>query len=679
MAPRTHSARCGNNSRQCSRQISYREDTTPDLGDESLGKDENIESDEDLENDELASKSIPFSSAPKKRSRTSSSLSSRKRSTASTRKRKAPPSGRSAPVSKGIRLGAQNGDHKNVPNWQNLPYQILSDIFLYTVRPPTRDNWEAWLVQNALLCKSFVEPALSALYYMQNVSPVMKTQRLLNLLRSPTTTYLNYGKKIKWLVVAVATRNKSLLNLSQIIAFTPQLRGIHITGWISSTDLGWGQLLKGLETNHIPLREWIWTAVSQRYAPLRCIYPTSSLQTIDRIIFHHETPVLWKAEDFATAINALPRLKHIQFNLSTLRDPEVLLSLLSVNLESLRLVDCKLISANALTLFLAAWGQELRLLAMDDNNSHRLSFLVNLAQSCPQLQTLKINFDTFCNTPSPAEPASLRSGEIPTWPSSLRRLDLLQYGGLTLGSANLFLSSLVDSAASLPNLRYIRIRLSLGESGWQNRVTFRQKWTKIFLHVFLRVSEPPNPHLQSLGAYQALKIAQENIARKSIADESHPASSGPSSGPSSATPRKSSDPLSQVGIEPGRSEGKKEPNVEKSSQLPRGRRSDRLRQHAGISQRSSSKPCPPFRRRRRRARESDPDATSEDSALEDRLEEYYGGHVRIPYENLPVQGLCDFVDVLSDNLRPSHEQLRESDFLDEELSGDEDWNGSGDE
>lgn len=39
-----------------------------------------------------------------------------------------------------------------------------------------------------------------------------------------------------------------------------------------------------------------------------------------------------------------------------------------------------------------------------------------------------------------------------------------------------------------------------------------------------------------------------------------------------------------------------------------------------------------------------------------------------------VQGECDVVEIAIDNLRPMEDQLRESDFLDEELSGDGDWN-----
>ena len=40
-----------------------------------------------------------------------------------------------------------------------------------------------------------------------------------------------------------------------------------------------------------------------------------------------------------------------------------------------------------------------------------------------------------------------------------------------------------------------------------------------------------------------------------------------------------------------------------------------------------------------------------------------------------IQGMCDEVDVRIDNLRPREEQFHESDFLDSEPSGDEEWNG----
>ena len=40
-----------------------------------------------------------------------------------------------------------------------------------------------------------------------------------------------------------------------------------------------------------------------------------------------------------------------------------------------------------------------------------------------------------------------------------------------------------------------------------------------------------------------------------------------------------------------------------------------------------------------------------------------------------IQGMCDIVDIRIDNLRPAERQYSERDFLDQELSGDEEWNG----
>jgi hypothetical protein len=40
-----------------------------------------------------------------------------------------------------------------------------------------------------------------------------------------------------------------------------------------------------------------------------------------------------------------------------------------------------------------------------------------------------------------------------------------------------------------------------------------------------------------------------------------------------------------------------------------------------------------------------------------------------------IQGMCEVVDLRIDNLRPTEVQVTEADFLDEEASGDDDWNG----
>lgn len=85
--------------------------------------------------------------------------------------------------------------------------------------------------------------------------------------------------------------------------------------------------------------------------------------------------------------------------------------------------------------------------------------------------------------------------------------------------------------------------------------------------------------------------------------------------------------------------------------------------------------------RRRRRRKGPDDSSSEDSAIgDDGVEPPDQPESQGQSEDsiLYIQGMCDVVDVLIDNLRPTEEQLNENDFLDEEASGDEDWNGDDD-
>lgn len=66
-----------------------------------------------------------------------------------------------------------------------------------------------------------------------------------------------------------------------------------------------------------------------------------------------------------------------------------------------------------------------------------------------------------------------------------------------------------------------------------------------------------------------------------------------------------------------------------------------------------------------------------DQSGDDDSEDPSGGRAGASWDKEPafIQGLCDVVSIGIDNLCPSEIQLDESNFLDAELSGDEDWNG----
>jgi hypothetical protein len=688
MAPRTRSARSANSSRHTSKHISYKED------DSTSGLE-----DEDSENTFAPSEGCRPSSPPKRRSRPSRISAKEKNSTTSMNKRKARRSRaniRSVPTRKARRLNEPVSDHANyhrttnlreiIPCWQNLPYHVLASIFHHLTYQRLTEGWfsvpdASWLVEIALLCKSFVEPALSALYYWPPLYPLTRAQGLIELLGSQTSnSWLNYSGKVKCLdFLAYTDFKKSTFDFGALIALTPQLQSVRIQGRTSSVDLR--PIFRALEDNLISLREWTWFAPqtgSRLEAPLKNIILTSSFQTLENVSLVDDSRFEPGPEDLAAAINALPRLKHLCLQRWHTLD-HTILSLLTTDLQSLQLKLCDSVTSKALTDYLAARGQKLRSLVLEHNCLQDLSFLVSLARSCPQLQELKANFifGFRQNGLGSEPPAILNPDEIPTWPSSLQHLELLHLRRWTLISADLFFSSLVDSAASLPNLRHIHIVASLGESGWKSRVRFREKWTGRFMHVFLRLPEPPNPHLHSLGAFQAFQHDREKSSAKHLNNGPNPTNSELNP----ISPHQGSSKVSHVAIQPGRSDTNKLLNEDKNPELHGIRRSNRLKVDAGYSEMSPPRPSPPVRRRRRRRRRtkgSDADSSSEDSALEDEVEEEPVGEVSETYESFHVQGMCDVVHLQFDNLRPFDELLRESDFLNEEASGDEDWNGSDD-
>ena len=686
MAPISRSTRRGKYFRQASKHISYKEDDSFTSGSEN----------EDHEND---------MSASDHRSRTTTTRSSlgpnRSTTKASARKRKNPRSDQNAvKKAKKVLVGPtivpnsasdlpvlQEGI---IPPWQELPYDILASIFRYTWPAPKIDqlSWNTWLLRIALLCKSFSEPALSALYYAPTLRLRAQTEGLLRLLTSQTTElWLNYRAKVKYLLLKPIPRcGGFFVDLNRIVALTPQLRGVQSWNNASTSYVEVDEFIKGLERSSVSLRELRWIDFN---LPFRYMYPTSSLRSLESLTFNGLVKypisrgyVQWGAEEFASSVNALPQLKHLSINLSLLQCPEIL-SLLSTDLESLDLMECQYLDRGALATYLATRGQQLRRLRLQNYSTFDYSFLVNLARSCPRLQDLGVDFtsdSTYYGLYITDEPGLEipRPDVIPTWPSSLRFIELLHIRNWNLSSTDMFFSSLVESAASLPDLRHIHIKASLGESEWKSRVRFREKWTARFMHVFLRLSKPPNPYLRSLGAYRAFKSTHG----KSAVPLGNHDSQSPSSGPTLSAHRQASDKGSdwfrQVAIESHGQENNEDATGSTVTQHRSKRRSARLKQSAGNSLHSPS-PSPPRvrkrRRHRRRAKGSDSDFSSEDSALEDEVQGPLADDTNESYESFHVQGLCDVVHVQFDNLRPRDEQLRESDFLDEERSGDEDWKG----
>lgn len=606
---------------------------------------------------------------------------------------------------------------KTMP-WQTLPYHVLLAIFDYASRPLASAPFQPtsasnWLLGAALCCKAFTEPALSALYYAPPLYPPTRAQHLLSHLETyKESSTFNYGAKVKYIdLEAYITMSRKYvgcgpLDLGALVSFTPQLRGIALH--LYSDNLAWRMggetrsvsggkavyqrsMITALQENKVMLQDWTWNYLLAKHsqsafplAKMKDVHMMPPFQTLQSLtLVNYPAGPTEKGricEDMlAEAINRLPKLTDLHFNLSTVNDR--LLSRLSPELQTLEIVECPVLKSSSLEGFLTEKGSNMRHLILNHNQSLNLSFLRNLASSCPKLEFLKADLRYFStlNATRDTDPkydALLLDGERPAWPVTLQALELFHLRKWSIQTAELFFSSLTESAKMLPHLRQLRIKASLDESGWRERIAFRDSWTEKLKRIFLRRSSPPNPHLKSISAFKAFK-SQQKKGKIVIREEKR-----------KTLTRATTSNLNTEGtvqahqVKPAsQTTDKYASESDSDAPLVNVRRSTRAKTHPenfyALSESPPLKPRAPRRRRRRRGSD---DSSSEDSAIDDDgiLEPDTQFTSLDPEPELHIQGLCDVVDILIDNLRPSEEQLKEDDFLDEEVSGDEDWNGDDD-
>lgn len=601
--------------------------------------------------------------------------------------------------------------------WPTLPYHILIAIFDYASRPLVNDIFQPtssvnWLCNVALCCKAFAEPALSTLYYSPPLCPPNRAHRLLSLLEHhKDTTTFNYGAKIKYLEIEASSTmlHKFVgwepLDLGALVSHTPQLRGIALH--LFSDNLAWRKsgrsrgvtgsravyhrsMTTALRENKIMLQDWTWnhSLAKQSHsafplAQMKEVHMMPPFQTLRSLtLVNYPSGPIEKGrlcEDMlAEAINLLPKLTDLHFHISSVNDR--LLSKLPHNLQTLEIVECPVLKSSSIDDFLAAKGGNMRQLILDHNQSMNLSFLTHLAQYCPKLELLKADLRYFgtLNVTRDTDPRydALLDGERPTWPATLRSLELYHLRKWNLQIAELFFSSLTDSAKALPDLRQLRIKASLDESGWRERIAFRDSWTGMLRRVFLRRSPPPNPHLKSIAAFKLFKLQQKKGKTVVLAQKSQTVTRATASNLNNEDTIRAS----RVEVVP-RMTIKDASESDSDTPLVNIRRSTRAKtQREDMYTLSESSPIRPKAPRRRRRRKGSDDSSSEDSAIDDDgiLEPDTQRTSVDCGAQLYVQGLCNVVDVLIDNLRPTEEQLKEDDFLDDEVSGDEDWNGDDD-
>jgi hypothetical protein len=682
------------------------------------------------------------------------------------------------PYSKGI-----------IPPWATLPYQILVQIFQYAAIPLYDDRSfhpmpsVRWLLDIRRTCAAFQEPALTVLYRSPPLVPMQAAHELARLLKSdPEPMSFNYRAKIETLQIEVSQTASytlsgyGLLDLHALIYNCPRLSALE---FYHEKDLSpYRQLEENLKWSYVDtifsalennvegvatrLKSWRWSSrLAGKKIPIESLLEMHSkpyFSSLEKLAFvNYQQPKLKKTEEdpehdvkLAASLAPLKKLRHLILESSTLVNSSFM-ALLPSNIEHLEVINCWEITSLDLSTYLFSHGSQLRSLTLNHNHSLNLSFLTTLKSSCPKLLSLKMDLTYFSvhSTYRNAEPiyeGLLFPDDIPTWPSTLQSIELLQLRGWDISTAQMFFQSLLDSAGELPVLRRLVIKGILN-TGWRDRVSFRKEWIEPFEPVFKRVSDPPNPRLMSKGAFEAWKKStgttpkkesdpavqeladsrsrrrvtivehvhssdEETHSRQKVQDRS---SSQPdtettlvdntqqkhkrlsselkwlakTSGPDGreALGRNAIAPPTPLLVSPKRNTGRKLAKHELSIlRQTAGDHRPKYQEDSDSASESSESPKQPSSATQSNpddpddgdAKNDDDDDDDDDKPLASRKGKEKATQRQQRHRKQIIQGMCNVVDVKIDNLRPAETQFKESDFLDSEPEGDEDWDGTAD-
>ncbi|EOO04283.1 hypothetical protein UCRPA7_170 [Phaeoacremonium minimum UCRPA7] len=553
------------------------------------------------------------------------------------------------------------------PAWESLEYSILVQIFDYLHDPMERDHTNRFLLSAATTCKAFAEPALTALHKYPIICGVNILQKFVaHVSDGSPHTWCNYRQKVEILVidVGVCAFGAARSLLGRLVWSLPRLAHFRLyhykdgkpyrmldesLRWTYPSDLTQALGITGDEAAPTRLKSWWWSKrmIDPKLMPnLRDAHLKPSFHGLQKLSFvNFQTPSLHSSKrrdnnamahedgdyifQIADSISVLPKLKHLVMESSTIVDGR-LLSLLPTTIQHLELINCWEVTAEDFSAYLSSHGGQLEELTLKHNQSLSLSFLPDLSEHCPNLRALRMDFrffsiHEFYNDCQPYYDFILEDNEIPTWPRSLQVIELQNLGEWMLSAAKNFFQSLADNAPLLVNLRRLVIKATL-DIPWRERCEFRDHWVAKLNELFARKMEMPA-----------------------------------SAGSSSVVPR-------QRGQEtPRRNRRGTVTPTRRSTRNAAVHGSDSPSQRNGVSR--------DLRNRTQPSSYRDPDTDADDSTSESEreLESENGPPMsEDAVTSLPsVQGMCDVVDVLIDNQKPTEHQYGMEDFLDGYAEDDE--------
>lgn len=578
------------------------------------------------------------------------------------------------------------------PAWTSLPIEILREIFIFASQPlheqsATGSANVTWLIKAAYQTSpALAEPALEAYYHSPAIHSVVQPHHLLELMQLPADqTYIKYRPKVKRLEINVkhltySAQGRPPFNLGLLVRELPQLQHMEVINPMDKPPYRPLQLPKwhyppnlfdAMDDANIRLRTWRWSrdmmhsaTPEDLYRDMTRVHSSRSFQNLNRLVLcgfdfndsavplpTQETGENSTPPNLTSAISALPNLRDVTFTSCDLIMDDFLLRL-PKTLERLELTNCLEITADMLQTYLSANGSHLRELVLNSNAALNLAFLPCLKTACPQLQTLTMDTTYYSERTNYNDAYAfydqlLTPAEHPTWPSTLRHLELANLQKWGADAASVLFQSLIDHAPELSDLRHLAIQAHI-DIAWRDRAEFRDSWVDKLRAVFLQQTPPPLAYLSSLKTFREWKDEQplpfQPSARDEPSDSTHRLLSHVR-----ITPRKppADHHLASSGSE-SESEAEAAPQTNTRAQTSaRPRRSARVAETQSAASLSAT-PAP------------DTPGTAENDGDEQGT-------------NTFVQGLCKVVDLRIDNQRPRETQYTEANFIDSEVSGDEDW------
>lgn len=606
-----------------------------------------------------------------------------------------------------------------IPPWEKLEWTILVKVFEYAGYPQSSKSNVRWLLSAGLTCKTFLGPALKALYKcpMPQIISLNTGNKFANLIRelasdagaSAALARQDHRRTmVESLVVEVSslpihsqTRNfdigeliLSLPSLSYVELYhdhdLPPYRRLDLKNkkWTYTTELLDAIKLAGDGEAALRLKTWKWSErmmASSFHEQLQTIHGWNTFSYLRNLtLVNFQVPSLDMqekdvtpeviAEDnayiklVASSLAPIAGLEHLVLESSTLVDGQFL-SLLPKTIEHLEIINCWEVTADMLSEYLATHGQNFRRLTLLHNQSLNLTFLPVLGEHCPKLRELNVDLLTFNHheyykDSDPFYDHLLTADHVPHWPETMQVIEIEQMDKWDLPAAEVFFQSFVDQAHKLPQLRHLAVKARL-DVPWRQRSEFRDRWVRKLKSVFVAKTPKPRPF------HSLIQWPLDGEANRQ-AKFPNPKKQGEGEDAEVAPPRRSTRVVPRVvapAPPPASSEGNRRKRKRSLTSAPRDLRQ---RKRVDLSYRDP---------------DTDDDLDLEESSEDDEEDAQQDPmHLSSPpaspspsalsEDGAFVHGLCEVVNIRFDNEKPREFRYAVEDFLDEQTqnsSDDAEW------